>query len=197
MGRSRDSKSEAGSEHKSRATSTGSGGSQATTVIPPCPKADRYDFSGEPLKTCFNAEVMRALGSRGGALWLRFKEAEAAAKAQDDPASFADMMDGGAVSAFRANVSSEKLAQIFDLPADAKVAVNRSVVEMVFNEMQKKATELGVEELEFQQFFTCCHASGFMMQQEQARHVFSKIDTSNNGKISAQEWADLIKKAAS
>jgi hypothetical protein len=166
-------------------------------VLPPCAKADRYDFNGEPLKTCFNVEVMRALGSRGGALWLRFKEAEAAARAQDEPQSFGDMMEmGGSLTNLRSHVSSEKLTEIFGLPPEARVTVNRSVIEKVFDAMQNRAKESGVEKIDVGQFFSCCVAAGFNLEKKYAEIIFKKIDTDDSGGIDAKEWHDLIMKAA-
>jgi len=170
-------------------------GSQASVPgLLPIAKLSRFDeVTKKPIPNLFNGEVMRALGSRGGALWERLaKEDHLRGNAyKEDGTANTDISWSQAVK-FTGAVSEDLdfYNKRFGLEK-CPVKITKTLLNKITEAIER--TDDGDGKITKKEFVQSCVGAGLShLTGDQYSTIFEKIDTDSSGEIDFDEWMNAI-----
>lgn len=189
----RSARTKRSSERSSRVGSLAGSQAGSAAQMVPISKTNRFDeVTKKPIPNLFNAEVMRALGTRGGALWERL--------VKEDHMRSADAGHvGGSVdwaeAVKRTGVASsddiEFYNRRFGLEKDCKVKITKTLLNKITECIQKH--DDGDRLITKKEFLQAVVGAGLShLTSAQYTKIFTSIDKDGSGQIDFDEWMEAI-----
>eukprot|EP00746_Dinoflagellata_sp_MGD_P163992 gnl/MRDRNA2_/MRDRNA2_92373_c0_seq1.p1 gnl/MRDRNA2_/MRDRNA2_92373_c0~~gnl/MRDRNA2_/MRDRNA2_92373_c0_seq1.p1 ORF type:complete len:196 (-),score=45.44 gnl/MRDRNA2_/MRDRNA2_92373_c0_seq1:98-685(-) len=173
-----------------RSRMSGSQGGSLSSMLPTS-KTNRFDeVTKKPVPNLFNAEVMRALGSRGGALWERLTKDKNEAAGGGGQVGWSEAVSNTAAGSEDINYYNRK----FGLEG-CKVKITKTLLNKITEAIEAQDDGVGNEirlitETEFLKSVVSAGITG--LSKEQYSTMFKSIDKDGSGQIDFDEWMRAV-----